>query len=476
MLMKSQKWFILLCIAVFVSLRVLESVFTDKKSLLVIGVLSAPNNFAARRSIRKTWKTLVDKSKHKFYFIIGNQACHIHPADRKSDLGCESVQLSPLFAAQYADPIWTPQVPESSMVTPIVTSFTFRVNFPVVVQGFSIRIELFRMYPSLKINLKNARTGTLITSALFPHSSPTNTSTVEVETKPLLLPKSFDAELQLVSEVATFESLTDVPCHGQSSWFNFSEAIEFTSQYGEKIGWSNFNEETCSPISVLLKLHDVETALSEKDNREKEWNRQLRSLSHRLSYEEFFEQDILFVDALDVYTNIPQKLFSFYVWVHQNLQFSFLLKADDDTFINLPPVENFLKSIVKTEEDSNDSSSLWWWGRFRHGLPVERHGKWQELLYSAPVYPAFPCGGGYILNKNVVTFLVTNSRWLRKFQGEDTSLGIWLAGVNPDTPRNATCSWVCGTECDSYSCNRGQLSADEMLSVWNQFQETQHFC
>lgn len=91
--------------------------------------------------------------------------------------------------------------------------------------------------------------------------------------------------------------------------------------------------------------------------------------------------------------------------VHQNLKFSFLLKADDDTFLNVPTIENYLKSLGKIEEEPNDSSELWWWGRLRHGLPVERHGKWQELQYAAPVYPPFLCGGGYVLNANVVKLL-----------------------------------------------------------------------
>lgn len=113
------------------------------------------------------------------------------------------------------------------------------------------------MYPLLKVNLKNARTGNLITSVLFLPSTPTNSTWVEVETKPLLLPKLFDAELQLIAENATFADHTTVSCYGSSLWFNFSEAIEFTTQYRVDTGWSKFDEETCSPISVLLKLHGM---------------------------------------------------------------------------------------------------------------------------------------------------------------------------------------------------------------------------
>lgn len=62
-------------------------------------------------------------------------------------------------------------------------------------------------------------------------------------------------------------------------------------------------------------------------------------------------------------------------------------------------------SLKEGNEVPEVQSHLWWWGRFRFGLPVERHGKWQELEYKAPVYPPFPCGGGYILNRNVIRYL-----------------------------------------------------------------------
>ncbi|XP_034256300.1 UDP-GalNAc:beta-1,3-N-acetylgalactosaminyltransferase 2-like [Thrips palmi] len=479
MLIFFRKWAILVCISVFISLRILESVFSGpagEKSLLVVGILSAQNNFAARSSIRKTWKTLLNKTNHKFYFIVGSEFCPIHPVDRKSDLTCESLELP--SDKQYADSIWTPEISaESSRITgATVTSFTFHVNFPVVVQRFRVWMGLLQTFSSLTINLKNARTGTLISSASFKQPASTNMTWVEVESKPFLLPKSFDAELQLVAENSTVADQTIPSCYGHSSWFNFSEAIEFTTQYSVERGWSNFNEETCSPISVLLKIHDLETVMAKKQTRSEDWDKQIKFQSKRLSDEASIEQDILFVDVVDVYRNIPDKLLNFYVWVHNNLHFSFLLKADDDTFLNVPLIEKYLKFIEKVEEKSGALSEMWWWGRLRHGLPVERHGKWQELLYAAPVYPPFLCGASYVLNENVVKFLSTNSRWLHRYQGEDTSLGIWLSSVHPKIPKNATCHWVCGSECDKSTCNRGQISADDMLKVWHQFQKTQSLC
>lgn len=67
-------------------------------------------------------------------------------------------------------------------------------------------------------------------------------------------------------------------------------------------------------IKIFLIRADLETVLSEKQSRSLEWDRQIKSMYKRLSYEAYTEQDILFVDVLDVYRNIPDKLLSFYVW------------------------------------------------------------------------------------------------------------------------------------------------------------------
>lgn len=65
---------------------------------------------------------------------------------------------------------------------------------------------------------------------------------------------------------------------------------------------------------MFLICADLQSVLSEKQTRRLEWDRQIKSMSQRLRNEAYSEQDILFVDVLDVYRNIPDKLLSFYSW------------------------------------------------------------------------------------------------------------------------------------------------------------------
>lgn len=72
-----------------------------------------------------------------------------------------------------------------------------------------------------------------------------------------------------------------------------------------------------------------------------------------------------------------------------------------------------------------------WFGQFRSEWPVERWGKWNEVDYTGKYYPAFACGSGSLLSADLLTWLAANRDKLHPFQGEDVSLGIWLAAVNP---------------------------------------------
>lgn len=86
--------------------------------------------------------------------------------------------------------------------------------------------------------------------------------------------------------------------------------------------------------------------------------------------------------------------------VHTNVRAKYILKTDDDTFIDLKRVEAEL-----------DKTSGWdWWSCFRVGWPVHRYGKWREPEYQHELYPPFPSGAGYVLSQRAVAWL--NERYI----------------------------------------------------------------
>lgn len=69
---------------------------------------------------------------------------------------------------------------------------------------------------------------------------------------------------------------------------------------------------------------------------------------------------------------------------------------------------------------------------FRKNWQVNLFGKWAESNYQSIVYPPFACGTGYILSSDLVDWLCKNLNSLFRYQGEDVSMGIWLASILPN--------------------------------------------
>lgn len=49
---------------------------------------------------------------------------------------------------------------------------------------------------------------------------------------------------------------------------------------------------------------------------------------------------------------------------------------------------------------------------------MDRIGKWQELEYASPAYPAFACGSGYVVSRDLVQWLASNADKLKAYQVE----------------------------------------------------------
>ncbi|XP_051470642.1 UDP-GalNAc:beta-1,3-N-acetylgalactosaminyltransferase 2 isoform X6 [Apus apus] len=101
---------------------------------------------------------------------------------------------------------------------------------------------------------------------------------------------------------------------------------------------------------------------------------------------------------------------------------------------------------------------------FRLNWAVDRTGKWQELEYPSPAYPAFACGSGYVISKDIVQWLASNSERLKTYQGEDVSMGIWMAAVGPKRYQDSL--WLCEKTCESGMLSSPQYSPQELRELW----------
>ena len=134
-----------------------------------------------------------------------------------------------------------------------------------------------------------------------------------------------------------------------------------------------------------------------------------------------FNDMLLFNDLKDTYHNLSRKVLFGLNWAEQELgHFDFLIKTDDDSFVQIEKVaENF--------KEMGCPDRLYWGYFMGHAYP-EPSGKWAERnWYSCPHYLPYAMGGGYVLSKKVVDIIVSLSDRLILYSNEDVTVGSWLA-------------------------------------------------
>lgn len=129
--------------------------------------------------------------------------------------------------------------------------------------------------------------------------------------------------------------------------------------------------------------------------------------------------DTVTLAVTDVYRHLPRKLKLAYAWTLAFTQAEWLVKADEDFFVNGP-------NLVRTLAEYPATSQLV--GCIMRDARVHRVGKWKEDAFQPHVYPPFPLGScGHAVTRDVAAFVVRHDGY--EYQGEDTSLGIWLRGT-----------------------------------------------
>jgi galactosylxylosylprotein 3-beta-galactosyltransferase len=96
-------------------------------------------------------------------------------------------------------------------------------------------------------------------------------------------------------------------------------------------------------------------------------------VSKKLDEENNGNEDLLVLPIQETYTTLTQKILASFVHIERNVNFSFLLKVDDDSFVNLA-------IIVEELRNSKYNRGLYW-GFFDGRAPVQKKGKWAEVDY-----------------------------------------------------------------------------------------------
>ncbi|KAJ8359955.1 hypothetical protein SKAU_G00164800 [Synaphobranchus kaupii] len=434
---------------------------------VLVGVLSARHHHALRDAIRETWLGYIKQHpqfRHRVAvkFIIGRRGCPIPEEDREDPYSCTLLNLTDPVNGQEVEVLSVPDASVLAHSEVSVVSLDLKVLHPIVVT----RLGVFPDGPNMEfrgnvtVKLFQVDQEEPVVSARFNPMS-TGTSMNGVWYKPVeqfILPKGFEGTLvweSLDSTDLVTANVSKVQFNSGGGVLRLSSIEEGTLPHRSALGFpgvaGGFTFSVYDADVLMEMLRGRPERLQDQASRLRLEDAALDQESHR-------HGDMVFVDVIDTYRNVPSKLLQFYNWSIGNADFSLLLKTDDDCYIDVDAV------LMKIDHKRLRRNSFWW-GNFRQSWAVDRVGKWQELEYTSPAYPAFACGSGYVVSRDLVEWLADNADRLKAYQGEDVSMGIWMAAVGPGKYQDS--GWLCEKHCYLDMLSSPQHSPEELRSLWD---------
>ena len=155
------------------------------------------------------------------------------------------------------------------------------------------------------------------------------------------------------------------------------------------------------------------------------------SLSDNLTAENEVHGDIVRQDFVDVYSNLTVKSVMMLKWATGSCNPSFILKVDEDMFINVPNLVSYLK------EDKHASPDLIMGCVICNALPVyDKFSKYYSprYLFSRARFPMYVSGTGYVLGARIAERLYRQVLITPLYHLEDVFLTGMVAsrlGVRP---------------------------------------------
>ncbi|XP_066930767.1 beta-1,3-galactosyltransferase 5-like [Clytia hemisphaerica] len=148
------------------------------------------------------------------------------------------------------------------------------------------------------------------------------------------------------------------------------------------------------------------------------------------SLESTIHKDMLIMNRTENYWDLSRKFMLGFLWSLENCQFDYLLKTDDDVFVNIPTL---FKLIHKDPFVLKHKDRLYA-GHMYEGLGPHRNNfsKWyvSKEEWAPKNYPPFAPGMAVILSRFVIKKMVPYFDWVKPFKLEDVYIGMLVNYAN----------------------------------------------
>ena len=135
--------------------------------------------------------------------------------------------------------------------------------------------------------------------------------------------------------------------------------------------------------------------------------------------------DILQLFYIDSYENLTNKTLLTLEWLSYNCEPKFVLKTDDDCFVNLLSLEPWLHTL---------KSDILYVGKRNVHMPVIRNPKHRNYVavedFSEKYYEPYCSGGGYMLSGKILKNVTGKAKFFKQIRNEDAFIGIVMNFMN----------------------------------------------
>ena len=140
--------------------------------------------------------------------------------------------------------------------------------------------------------------------------------------------------------------------------------------------------------------------------------------------------DVLRLPYKDSYKNLPNKTMNSLQWIADNCKTMFVLKTDDDCFVNVFQMLPWLNGLPQNHQ---------YIGRVNTEMPVIRDPKHRNFVskqdHKENIYKPYCAGGGYILRGSVLKNVTERGKKIKQIINEDAYMGM-LTNSLGIVPRN----------------------------------------